>query len=246
MGLEDALARMPELQRRAILLREWRGMSYKEIAAELELSGAAVETLIFRARRSLAELLAGRPTPKRARKYAIDLGSFFAGLKSFFGAGSAAKVVAGVAAVAAATTVAAGSVELARSDNGSPAKVAPARVAPRVTHSHPGGGIPSAKSNDSRHSSKPAEPKSPPGGSGASGPRSVGSQLGQTIDSTGDSLPVVGNVGDITSAPCHSERGRVGTTSASRRRATFRQPFLTLPRRGELAQVFSARRSFWT
>ena len=35
MGLEDALARMPDQQRRAILLREWRGLSYKEIAAEM-------------------------------------------------------------------------------------------------------------------------------------------------------------------------------------------------------------------
>ena len=48
---------MPENQRRAILLREWQGLSYREIAAELELSQAAVETLIFRARRSLASTL---------------------------------------------------------------------------------------------------------------------------------------------------------------------------------------------
>jgi RNA polymerase sigma-70 factor (ECF subfamily) len=57
MGLEDALEAMPENQRRAILLREWRGLSYKEIADELELSQTAVEMLLFRARKSLARTL---------------------------------------------------------------------------------------------------------------------------------------------------------------------------------------------
>ena len=52
--LTDALSHMPENQRRAILLREWQGLSYREIAVELDLSQSAVETLIFRARRSLA------------------------------------------------------------------------------------------------------------------------------------------------------------------------------------------------
>ena len=55
IGIEDALASMPEQQRRAILLREWQGLSYREVAAELEVSQSAVETLIFRARRSLAQ-----------------------------------------------------------------------------------------------------------------------------------------------------------------------------------------------
>jgi RNA polymerase sigma factor (sigma-70 family) len=55
IGIEDALASMPEQQRRAILLREWQGLSYREIADELELTQSAVETLIFRARRSLAQ-----------------------------------------------------------------------------------------------------------------------------------------------------------------------------------------------
>jgi RNA polymerase sigma-70 factor (ECF subfamily) len=114
MGLEDALARMPELQRRAILLREWRGLSYKEIAAELELSNAAVETLIFRARRSLAELLGGRPAPKRTRQFAFEFGSMVAAAKAFLGSGTAAKVAAGLAAAVIATTVA-GSVEQAPS-----------------------------------------------------------------------------------------------------------------------------------
>jgi RNA polymerase sigma-70 factor, ECF subfamily len=56
-GLADALAELPPNQQRAILLREWQGLSYREIAGQLELTEAAVETLLFRARRSLADRL---------------------------------------------------------------------------------------------------------------------------------------------------------------------------------------------
>jgi RNA polymerase sigma-70 factor (ECF subfamily) len=113
MGLEDALARMPDQQRRALLLREWRGLSYKEIAAEMELSNAAVETLIFRARRSLADLLSGRPAPKRARRFAFDFGSIGVAIKTLLGSGGVAgKLAAGLAVAALATTVA-GSTEQA-------------------------------------------------------------------------------------------------------------------------------------
>src|SRR5436305_7598157 len=58
MRLQDVLEEMPENQRRAILLREWQGLTYREIADELELSQSAVETLIFRARRAPAAGLA--------------------------------------------------------------------------------------------------------------------------------------------------------------------------------------------
>jgi RNA polymerase sigma factor (sigma-70 family) len=57
-GLSEALASIPETQRRALLLREWHGLSYAEIGATLSLSQSAVETLLFRARRSLAKQLA--------------------------------------------------------------------------------------------------------------------------------------------------------------------------------------------
>jgi RNA polymerase sigma-70 factor (ECF subfamily) len=97
-GLEDALAGLPDLQRRAILLREWRGLSYREIAEKLELSGAAVETLIFRARRSLAERLE-QPAARETRSL-FGLGSLAATLKSALGVGSALKLAAGAAAVA--------------------------------------------------------------------------------------------------------------------------------------------------
>lgn len=111
IGLEDALEAMPENQRRAILLREWQGLSYREIAAELELSQAAVETLIFRARRSLAQGLEAPPEPKKKSRLrrtgqSLNLGGLLAGLKSLLSGGAAVKAVA-VAVAAGTATVAA-------------------------------------------------------------------------------------------------------------------------------------------
>ncbi len=51
------LSRIPPQQRQAIVLREFEGRSYKEIAAILDVTVSALETLLFRARRSLAEEL---------------------------------------------------------------------------------------------------------------------------------------------------------------------------------------------
>jgi RNA polymerase sigma factor (sigma-70 family) len=109
IGLEDVLAQMPDTQRRAILLREWQGLSYREIADELELSQGAVETLIFRARRSLASGLE-RPAEARGRKRfarAFDWGNLVAAAKSLFVDGSVAAKVAATVAVVGATTAAA-------------------------------------------------------------------------------------------------------------------------------------------
>jgi RNA polymerase sigma factor (sigma-70 family) len=66
LRLPDALQEMPEQQRRALLLREWQGLSYREIGVELDLSQSAVETLLFRARRSLARRLTEEPQRERA------------------------------------------------------------------------------------------------------------------------------------------------------------------------------------
>jgi RNA polymerase sigma factor (sigma-70 family) len=112
LGLQDVLEQMPESQRRAILLREWQGLSYREIAKELELSQTAVETLIFRARRSLAKGLEAPPEPARKRRMVrgADLGNLLMGLKSLLlGGGAAAVKVAAVVAVVGAGTVVAGS-----------------------------------------------------------------------------------------------------------------------------------------
>jgi RNA polymerase sigma factor (sigma-70 family) len=112
VGLQDVLEQMPENQRRAILLREWQGLSYREIAEELEVSQPAVETLIFRARRSLAKGLEEPPAPagKRRALRGADLGNLLTALKSLLlgggGGAAAAKVAAVVAVVGAGSVVA--------------------------------------------------------------------------------------------------------------------------------------------
>ena len=55
--LVRALQGIPHSQREALVMRELEGRSYKEIAELLGLSTSALETLLFRARRSLAEEL---------------------------------------------------------------------------------------------------------------------------------------------------------------------------------------------
>jgi RNA polymerase sigma factor (sigma-70 family) len=100
-GLAEALAGMPANLRQAILLREWRGLSYREIAAEMELSQAAVETLIFRARRHLAAAL-GRVVERPARSLAglLDVAWLLGALRSLLRRGRATAAVSTKAAVA--------------------------------------------------------------------------------------------------------------------------------------------------
>jgi RNA polymerase sigma factor (sigma-70 family) len=85
--LLEALGRLPFNQRAALVMRELEGRSYAEIAETLELSVAAVETLIFRARRTL----------RRDRSLFGVLGSVQLppSLGSFFGGGGGAGAVAG-------------------------------------------------------------------------------------------------------------------------------------------------------
>ncbi len=53
-----AIAALPDNQRLALILRHYQGLSYTEISDVLETSVSAVESLMFRARRSLAAALA--------------------------------------------------------------------------------------------------------------------------------------------------------------------------------------------
>lgn len=120
LGLAEALARLPERQRHALLLREWHGLSYEEIARELDISHAAVETLLFRARRSLAQDLSGAQDarPKR-RLRSLDIASLLSALKSALGlgGGAALKTAVAVSALATATaTIAVGVPDIAGPD----------------------------------------------------------------------------------------------------------------------------------
>jgi RNA polymerase sigma factor (sigma-70 family) len=208
MGLEDALRRMPELQRRAILLREWRGLSYKEIAEELNLSGAAVETLIFRARRSLAELLGGRPAPKGTRKYALDFGSIAAALKSFLGGGAAVKVAAGLATVIAATTLASGSTERASADPRTTPAPVPATIAPAAQLRSLGE---QAGRDAGRAAGPKAEPKAPVNGTSSEPSESrPAAKIVQTVRQTTAEIPVVSDV--VAPLPLAEATGAVDDT----------------------------------
>ena len=99
--LRQALEHLPEGQREAVLLREGRGLSYREIATEMGLSLSAVETLIFRARRSLAAELSETTGRSRVAR-GLLFGPLAAAVKVF--GGSAAKVAVAAALAAAALT----------------------------------------------------------------------------------------------------------------------------------------------
>jgi RNA polymerase sigma-70 factor (ECF subfamily) len=98
--LTRALSAVPERQRRALLLREFQGLSYEEIGVELGVSVAAVETLIFRARRSVAAEL-GRVGAKPSRRGAV---ASMVELFGWFFRGGAAPVKLAVAAATVAAT----------------------------------------------------------------------------------------------------------------------------------------------
>ena len=106
---------MPENQRRAILLREWQGLTYREISTELGLTQAAVETLIFRARRALAQgLEQDADTWKKRLRRGADVGGAIAFVKALLGGGGAAAVKVAATAIAVAATAVTAATEMPR------------------------------------------------------------------------------------------------------------------------------------
>jgi RNA polymerase sigma factor (sigma-70 family) len=118
VDLDAALQGLPTRQRQALLLRDWRGLSYEEIASELDASQSAVETLLFRARRAVVASLA---TPAlRIRRLPLRSGlsallpwpSTLSGLKSsLMGTSATTKVALKIALGATAPLVAFGVAE---------------------------------------------------------------------------------------------------------------------------------------
>lgn len=94
--LEEALTSVPERQRQALLLREWRGLSCPEIAEVLELSPPATHALLTRARRTVASALTAAG---RRPVLGLDLPSLLPQLRGLF-AGTTAKAAATAVAVA--------------------------------------------------------------------------------------------------------------------------------------------------
>jgi RNA polymerase sigma factor (sigma-70 family) len=102
-GLEDALQTLPERQRHALLLREWRGLSADEIGHHLELSAPATHALLTRARHALEQALTA---PRRA---ALGLATvtyeFRSWIKAALGGATAKAAVATIAVVGAGAGV---------------------------------------------------------------------------------------------------------------------------------------------
>jgi RNA polymerase sigma factor (sigma-70 family) len=134
-ALSEALARIPEAQQRAIVLREWYGLSYREVAGELGISASAAETLIFRARRRLVQELGGAAPTVRRRP--LSLASPMVPLSRWlFGGGTALKAIAGVTSVA---VIAVGTTKVGLLERPPPRAMvsAPQKVSARAaTHAH--------------------------------------------------------------------------------------------------------------
>ena len=110
-GVLQALGKLPFNQRSALVMRELEGRSYGEIAEALEVSVSAVETLIFRARRSLRlnratlRALGAIQLPPSLATFFESGGGAVVGGSAIVGTGLVAK-----AAVVIATGIAAGGV----------------------------------------------------------------------------------------------------------------------------------------
>jgi RNA polymerase sigma-70 factor (ECF subfamily) len=99
--LTQALGTIPARQRKALLLREFQGYSYEEIAAELDVSVAAVETLLFRARRAVAQQLEQTDATQSRGRSAVAV--VFEAFQWLFKGGAAPLKLAAVAATVATT-----------------------------------------------------------------------------------------------------------------------------------------------
>jgi RNA polymerase sigma-70 factor, ECF subfamily len=143
--LTAALNALPERYRTIILLREWHGLSYREIAVETGLSEGAVEMLVFRARRALAEQLQG----DGARARALSLSSVLSVLKSVLGG-------AGLKAAATAVAVTATAIAVATVPSDEDRTVPPTGSTPTVERPLPAVAPPSATARPSHRRGSPA------------------------------------------------------------------------------------------
>jgi RNA polymerase sigma factor (sigma-70 family) len=121
--LTHALGAIPNRQRRALLLREFQGYSYEEIANELGISVAAVETLLFRARRAVAQQLEQSGTMSHKQRGGAAA-SFVELFRWLFGGAAAPLKLAAVTAAVVTTATLSGAV----GHKPKPAPAAPARA----------------------------------------------------------------------------------------------------------------------
>jgi RNA polymerase sigma factor (sigma-70 family) len=209
--LDDALAGMPERLRTALLLREWQGLSYQEIADRLEISHSAVETLIFRARRRLAQALrepiaaAGRGSRRLLEPIGLlkGLKSLLAG--SFGGGTSGATVAAGV--LVAAVVVGLPQDVPAGRDAAEPARAAAVQAADVVTDSlrRRDLGQPAKSAPASPRTAKPARAKA--------SNKAPTKTAGSPPTSTGGTAPSSGDPGGSAPQPAPKQTAVPGLPS---------------------------------
>jgi RNA polymerase sigma factor (sigma-70 family) len=211
--LRDAIAELPAQQREAILLREVRGLSYQEVASSLSLTTSAVESLLFRARRSLQmrlkEALASLSPAPWLRELAARLA----------GGGLAGPAAAKVAAVGLGTAVATSGALVGPTVIGvghAPARSFSSPPAPRHRPAH------SAASNPTVWTAVPSHPNRveplprPQAGEGArSGDSGSGTEISDRQSSSGarESENPSATFVSAAGAGSSQETGDGGTTS---------------------------------
>ena len=129
-ALWTAIGALPPVQRDALLLREFGGLSYEELAAALAVSEPAVESLLFRARRRLRVQLRAALAALTGASWLEALARLVAG----GGAPAAAKVA--VLGVGAAALGSGAAVVPQVFDNHHPSRLAPQHVV-RPIHPRP-------------------------------------------------------------------------------------------------------------
>jgi RNA polymerase sigma-70 factor (ECF subfamily) len=144
VGLPEALRQLPMQQQRALLLRDWQGLSYREIAADLAVSVASVETLLFRGRNKVAATL----TTTNWRKITPSMRAIFIWPFAFMrskslpvAGGEHLKLAVGLAAGTVAPLVAFGVVQGVLWSGQAPSHAAQARPSGGVAAAHATGGF---------------------------------------------------------------------------------------------------------
>jgi RNA polymerase sigma-70 factor (ECF subfamily) len=136
--LSAALAELTHSQRQVFVLREWRGLSYDEIAEELDLSYAGVATKVSRARKTVAAALERSwGTRVRDRLASFSPVSLLTGLRSILDSSETFHAVVVAAAVAGGGALVAAPLLHGHAHHARPAVQASSTHAPaRARHTH--------------------------------------------------------------------------------------------------------------
>src|SRR3989440_2590545 len=154
-GVLRALGRLPFNQRAALVMRELEGRTYAEIADTIGVSVSAVETLIFRARKSLRlkasalRALVAVPLPSSLSQF-FEGGGVLAGGGAAFGTGFLVKAAVALVARVVATGVGGDRNRPAVAAAGSTPRPATGQARHRADSLLARPGLPSLRASDAR------------------------------------------------------------------------------------------------